>query len=86
MMIYFAFYRENQFKQLDPFKPEDFLSRHFLRLRSELRPPLLCSSANPRPGSGGQDALLNDFQFFARGMTERFSSRSNATQLVLYLA
>jgi hypothetical protein len=26
MMIYFAFYRENQFKQLDPFKPEDFRS------------------------------------------------------------
>jgi hypothetical protein len=26
MMIYFAFYRENQFKQLDPFKPDDFRS------------------------------------------------------------
>jgi len=61
-------------------------SCHFLGLRSKLRPPLLRSSANPRPGSGGQDALLYDFQFFARGMTERFSSRSNATQLALYLA
>jgi hypothetical protein len=26
MMIYFAFYRENQFKQLDPFKSHDFRS------------------------------------------------------------
>jgi hypothetical protein len=26
MMIYFAFYRENQFKQLDPFKSDDFRS------------------------------------------------------------
>jgi len=26
IMIYFAFYRENKFKQLDPFKPDDFRS------------------------------------------------------------
>jgi hypothetical protein len=75
---------------LDATQPESheariiiLLSRDFLSRRPKLRPPFLRSSANPGPCRSGHHAFLNDFQFFARGMTKRFSSRSNSAQLVL---
>jgi hypothetical protein len=62
------------------------LTYHFLRLRPYLRPSLFRCSGDSCFTSGRQDALLDDFQLFARRIAQSFCSRSDSIQLMLYLA